>query len=650
MKILLPFLLFISLNTFATDIQKILNKAESLYAENPAESFAMYEKAEKEALKQNNTQFECQINLGKARYYLLISKYESASALLNECILRSENTEDHSSLTHALSLKGILLERVGEKEASHALQLEVLELNRQHADTFAIINSLNNLSLNYLEFDDPDSMKIILEQLDEHLPNFDEFDYYYYNQNWGSYFVLIEDFQRGIHHYQSALKIAEKQKMIDSKATVMMLIAKAYEGLGQMADARIWAEKSYVFSEENNLIYESYEALEAWISIEKLAKNYKKALELQDGWIRLDREINDIEKLQKVNAIESQLKLLEKEKLFAESQANLQAEKLSSQKERTKNAWLTAVVFLIVALLIFVAVIYRKTKILNSTISEQKKEVELKSMKLEEALESIEDSLTYSKLIQNSLLPSIETISKGFEKADVYYLPKDFVSGDFYWCADIPAGRLIAVGDCTGHGVPGAMVSIVCQEALNKVVKEMEIHAPGRILDEVKKLVSATFSSKSANLKDGMDIALMLIDDSGLTFAGANNPVWIFRESQNELPNIKNRFKIDEQLHLIELKADKQPIGTTHQTQPFEELHVDLKKGDYIVLLSDGYADQFGGDKGKKLKSANLKGLIRRIIDNQMDVSRQLAENFAHWKGELEQVDDVCVLGLKVKS
>lgn len=648
MKYIFCLIFLLSSAAFSKDIQKLLNKAELIYAENPAESFALYETAEREAKQQNTTEYNTQINLGKARYYILIAKYQSASALLNECILDAKTDEDGGALTHALSLKSILLERIGENEASHQLELEVLSLNKKYKDTASIINSLTNLSLNYLDMNDLDSMQIILEELDGFLPSFDEYDYYYYNQNWGTYFVATQQYNRAIQHYQSALKIAEELVMIDSKATVMMLIAKAFEDLGELKTAREWANKSYVFSQENNLIYEAYEALEVWISIEKAARNFEKALELQDDWIRLDREINDLEKLQKVNAIEAQLKLVEKEKQFAESQANLQAERLSNQKERTKNAWLTGVVVLIVALLIFVGVIYRKTKILNHTISEQKKEVELKSMKLEEALTSIEDSLTYSKLIQSSLLPSQESFSRSFKQAAIFYLPKDIVSGDFYWNAEISDAHFIAVGDCTGHGVPGAMVSIVCQEALNKVVKEMQLTEPAQILDEVKIIVSKTFSSDTLNLRDGMDIAFIKMKDNKLSYAGANNPLWLYRKDLKGFTSTHPKLKLDMDNCLLELKADKQPIGQTHQTVAFEQLEIQLEDNDFLFLFSDGYADQFGGEKGKKLKTANLKSIIRSILDNKLDISSELEKQFADWKGELEQVDDVCILGIQV--
>jgi len=349
-----------------------------------------------------------------------------------------------------------------------------------------------------------------------------------------------------------------------------------------------------------------------------------------------------------VNAIEAQLEIAEQEKIIALGEAELQAEKLEGEKVRTKNAWLIGVVILIVVLLIFTAYIYGRTKKLNGTINRQKEEVELKSLKLEDALTSIEDSLEYSKLIQSSMLPPLDLLMPTFKEAFVLYKPKDIVSGDFYWIHKTDNFTIFAVGDCTGHGVPGAMVSVVCHEALNKVVKEKGISTPGLILDEVRETVTATFGQNTTNLNDGMDIAICKIENDQLEFAGAQNPLWIFRD---EAIKLTEGFACEQigAKQLISAKGDKQPIGRYTNKSPFQTHRIQLKSGDAIYLFSDGFVDQFGGEKGKKYKASNFKELIASIANDKLSYQEaSLNSAFEDWRGSLEQVDDVYGLGVRM--
>jgi serine phosphatase RsbU (regulator of sigma subunit) len=214
----------------------------------------------------------------------------------------------------------------------------------------------------------------------------------------------------------------------------------------------------------------------------------------------------------------------------------------------------------------------------------------------------------------------------------VLYKPKDIVAGDFYWLENTKEGTLFAVADCTGHGVPGAMVSVVCSHALNQSVREFGKKAPGEILDKARELVINEFSSSQQEVKDGMDIALCLLKGKYLRFSGANNPLWIVRKTE-----------------VIELKPNKQPVGKHAQEAPFETREFNLADGDVLYLFSDGYADQFGGVKAKKFKSASLKKLLLSIHTLSMQEQRAiLEESFEKWRGSLEQVDDVCIIGVRI--
>jgi serine phosphatase RsbU (regulator of sigma subunit) len=653
-KVFLLVVLLLSFESVAQqDIQKILYKADDIYAENPAESFSLCETAEREAKESGDHSFDADIARCKARYYILIAKYDAASSELNKAILLYQEADDKYGLASIYSLKSILLRRIGDIEASHLMQLKVVELDRELNDVGLLISDLNNLSLDYWETGDEDSLLLIMEELESLSDEFYPTDFLYYYQNWAHYYELIKDYKRSIQQLQLALNVAEEQKMTDSKATNLASISRVYRLNGELSKADDFAKEAYEFSQRNNLTYETQEALTEWIAAKEALGDYKSAFDLQKKWTRIDKKIHDLERIQKVKAIEGQLQIAEKEKQIAEGEIALQKSNLAGEKARTRNAWLIGIVLIVLVLLIFTALIYIRTRKLNTTISEQKQEVELKSMHLEEALTSIQDSLEYSKLIQSAILPDAEEFISVFKQHFILYKPKDIVSGDFYWMNRKDDRTIIAVGDCTGHGVPGAMVSMVCHEALNKVVIEKQISEPSKILDEVRDLVTKTFEKKSQNLNDGMDIALCCIDNKNkkLKFAGAYNPVWIIRDKSNQLIESTDKrvvLEFENQL-LIELKGDKQPIGFYHNPHLFNQQEFTLLEDDSIYLFSDGFQDQFGGEKGKKFKATNFKKLL---IDSQkmlmLDQEYFINKKFEDWKGQLEQVDDVCVVGIRV--
>ncbi|MCB0476660.1 MAG: SpoIIE family protein phosphatase [Crocinitomicaceae bacterium] len=264
----------------------------------------------------------------------------------------------------------------------------------------------------------------------------------------------------------------------------------------------------------------------------------------------------------------------------------------------------------------------------NEVLAEQKDEIELKN-------QDILDSIKYAKRIQDSILPPVEKMDAMFTDYFVLFKPKDIVSGDFYWAEKIDGKSLFAAVDCTGHGVPGAMVSVVGNNGLNRSVKEFNLRSPGAILDQLREIVIEAFNAQNnMDVKDGMDIALCSIDYENLKleYSGANNPCVIIRDGE-----------------IIETRPDKQPIGQFINKTPFTNTVVDLQKGDTIYVYSDGYVDQFGGDKGKKLKSRPFKNLLLTIQDLPMDRQREKLDNlFEEWRGNYEQIDDVCVFGVKI--
>ncbi|MBL7884785.1 MAG: SpoIIE family protein phosphatase [Bacteroidia bacterium] len=280
-----------------------------------------------------------------------------------------------------------------------------------------------------------------------------------------------------------------------------------------------------------------------------------------------------------------------------------------------------------------------KVEVINQEVVAQKAIIEAKN-------HDITDSIKYAKNIQEALLPPLQNLHKEFNDAFVLYLPKDIVSGDFYWFAKRNNKRFIASVDCTGHGVPGAFMSIVGNTLLNEIVTEKNITEPAEILNELHAGVK-TALKQSGNAenerRDGMDIALCSLNEDGtiLEYAGANRPLWLFRKNKTG----------EEAFEMI--KANKFPIGGLEMEnevkRTFTNHSIPVEKGDLIYIFSDGYADQFGGEKGKKFMLGNMQKFVANIYEKPIvEQEKLLHENFLNWKGELEQIDDVLVIGFRV--
>jgi serine phosphatase RsbU (regulator of sigma subunit) len=272
-------------------------------------------------------------------------------------------------------------------------------------------------------------------------------------------------------------------------------------------------------------------------------------------------------------------------------------------------------------------------EVLEEKVQERTAEVVEQKHLVEAKQKEILDSIQYAKRLQEAILPPSGFINENLPENFVLYQPKDVVAGDFYW-AERQNGRFfIAAADSTGHGVPGAMVSVVCSNALNRAVKEFRLTETGPILDKTRELVLETFAKSVSEVKDGMDISLMCIDETSrkITWSGANNPLWYFEEGE-----------------LKEIKADKQPVGLSDHAGPFATHQVDCRPGTVIYLFTDGLADQFGGPQGKKFKYRQFEELLSEIHMRPMkEQMEKILQKFMTWKGTLEQVDDVCVIGLK---
>lgn len=274
----------------------------------------------------------------------------------------------------------------------------------------------------------------------------------------------------------------------------------------------------------------------------------------------------------------------------------------------------------------------QQTEKLEKQVAERTQEIREKNHILSEQNDEIINSINYAKRLQDAILPSEKVLIQLFKDSMVLYKPKDIVSGDFYWVEETEDKIYFAVADCTGHGVPGAMVSVLGHNSLNRCINEYGLRDAGKILDTLTELVENTLNKGTADVNDGMDIAICVWDKKDtLEYAGANNSLYLIRDKE-----------------LIETKADKQPIGKYFKRSPFVKHTFKLQKGDSFYLFSDGYADQFGGPKDKKLKYAVFKNYLMELdTESCLDIRNELDKRFEAWKGDLEQIDDVCIMNVK---
>lgn len=251
-------------------------------------------------------------------------------------------------------------------------------------------------------------------------------------------------------------------------------------------------------------------------------------------------------------------------------------------------------------------------------------------------LKLLKDSVNYAEKIQDAVLPLQELLNDVFPEYFILYKPKDIVSGDFYWIKRIKNFVYVVAADCTGHGVPGAFMSMLGITLLNEIITKSSLDNPDQILNSLRKKVKTSLKQTGEVMeqKDGMDIAICMINTENLhlQYAGAHNPLYIFRNNE-----------------LIEFKGDRQPIAIHIKETDFKNHQIDLQKGDAIYIFSDGYYDQFGGNGNKKFMVRQFKQLLENINQKPMNEQHDILNNtFGDWKGDNDQIDDVLVIGMRI--
>lgn len=408
--------------------------------------------------------------------------------------------------------------------------------------------------------------------------------------------VSLKDYHSGLTYDDLALIAAEKSGVLGNKVSAQIGLARCYEKLGRYEEALF---------------------------------HYKAHTVLKDSVSELENEgvfIEMQEKFKADEAFKANEILTQKNKI-----QDLEIAKNAEEIQNSRIVILSSIIGLVL-LVVLALTLY------NRNVIKQRA-----NQKLQDAYAIIHEknadilaSIDYASKIQEALLPTKEN-EKLFKESFFLLRPKDIVSGDFLWYAEAEGKKIIAVVDCTGHGVPGAFMSMIGNTFLHQIVNEREITNPAQILTELRRNVVRALNQKGdgVNRKDGMDMAICVYNSSTgmLEFAGANNPLFVITRGE-----------------MKEIKGDKQPVGYFEGLEkPFTHHSIEVATGDCVYLFSDGYADQFGGPKGKKYKYKQLKELLFENFEKPMQVQKSiLIASFDDWKGPLEQVDDVCVVGFRI--
>jgi serine phosphatase RsbU (regulator of sigma subunit)/tetratricopeptide (TPR) repeat protein len=588
-------------------------------------------------------------NIGKIYHHQ--KNFDKAQEYFNKAIAQYEVTNNKSYLANSLSGLGSVYVAKKDYARGEECFLKALEIKKALNDKKGISSALNNLAVVNFQTGRPEkTLEYFLQSMALKDEMGDKSGVVLTMGNIGSLYNHMNQPEKAVEYYDRAIALA---KVINDKDELMEMylnIASTYETLNEPAKALEnyklhLAIKDSIFNFQNSRQIaemqtkydtERKEKEILMLTTEKeiqhlLAVKQKAELANQESKLREQTLLNE---LREDEIYRQRLTLESNEKKVELLKKNEQVQNLELKKKQIQVYSFSAGLALLFLLSVVVLRGYRQKQKANRKLAEQNEKIALQKALIEDKNKDIVDSIQYAKRIQDAILPPENLVRRFLPDSFILYRPKDIVAGDFYWM-DVKDGLvLFAAADCTGHGVPGAMVSVVCSNALNRTVKEFGITDPGKILDKVRELVIQTFEKSESEVKDGMDISLCALDKASgqLLWAGANSPLWIVSEGQ-----------------LNEIKPDKQPVGVGVASKSFSTHKVEVRKGDLVYLFTDGFADQFGGAEGKKFKSANLKKLVMAVHEQPVELQRQaLLASFEAWKGPLEQVDDVCIIGVRI--
>ncbi|MDQ3192036.1 MAG: tetratricopeptide repeat protein [Bacteroidota bacterium] len=643
-------------------------------------------------------------------------RYEQALEYLLKSIKIKESINDKDGMAASYNNISIIYKKQGLLEQAIEYTMKSLKLNEETDNQKGLASSYNNIGLIFHEQNDIEqALEYLIKCLQLYEKINDQKNISKTLNNIGLIHIDKKQYELAMEFYKKGLKIEEKAGNIRDAASFYTNIANCYmrfftnyatinfenpeyKSLSKsnlLDSAKFYHGKAYdihnsigdrisliynitgfgsIFFQQKeplkalNKFYEALaisEELNSKIELKnsyghivdalKELGRYKEALEFFEKHKALSDTLVNTETQKSINRHEARYEYDKKQladSLRHNEQArineNLHQEEIKKKEVLIYSGAVGFIFMLVLALVLFKS--FRAKQKSNFLITNQKEEIELRHRE-------ITDSINYAKRIQEALLKETDHVSENLPSHFILYKPKDIISGDFYWSLEQHGCVYIAVADCTGHGVPGAMMSMLGIAFLNEITNGEKFLTPSEILEKLREKIIKELNQtgQEGENKDGMDISMACLNLSTkqLNWAGANNPIWIIssesEEGQDQKEINSNSASPVSNLILKEIKPNKQPIGYHPNQTPFINNVLQLKKDSIFYLITDGYHDQFGGAKGKKFKPAQLKELILNIHSKPMEEQKQILNSkFHQWKGELEQVDDVCIIGMKV--
>jgi serine phosphatase RsbU (regulator of sigma subunit) len=553
-------------------------------------------------------------NLGNIGHIYFEQKdYGKAEKYYQKALEIAEKNQLSNITNHLISLGNVEMS-LKKYETAEKYLFKALDLLKEREDLYGMGACYNSIAENY---EDQKKWWQALEYFQKSLEIARKIENQYgelVNLNSiGGIYLSLKNYPLAEYFLQNALKIAQEISAYDNERDTHENLAKLYE--------------------ETKRPFLALQSLRRYVHL----KDSLSQTENIKAFLQKELQYN-YEKQKLADSIRNEQALAIKNTEIAKQQAEIRAKK-------NEQIALFGGLF---SALVLASVLYNRFRITSkqkkiiekqkNEVEKQKGIVEAQKAEIEHKNQNILDSIRYAQRIQNSLIPNDKEWYQVFPKSFILYKPRDIVAGDFYWLEVHNGNVFFAVADCTGHGVPGAMVSMVCSSALTKIVIEENIIQPNLILERAKKIVVETFSKHSEQeVKDGMEIALCsfsLTNPYQLFFCGAKRPLWLLRENE-----------------IIEYEGNKIPISQFDhfEKQTFSQSIIDLKKNDRIFLFSDGYTDQFGGEKNRKIGSKNLKNWLKESAS--MPVAEQgiwLNEKLTSWQQDESQTDDISLIGIEI--
>ena len=651
-------------------IEALLKLSEVYYRTNPDTLIALCEKALKfidKELKSKPTPREKEIflvNKGSAYANMAVVQEDKGNLkksleFNNKALAIYKSVDYFSGISTVLNNMGKIMKMQGEFDEAINLYTESIKYAdlsdniKGKAYTIGNIGAIHYANGNYNE-----ALECFIKAKVMHKEVNDIFGLTISLNNIGSVYRNLNMLDMALKSYNETYEICIQSGDLKQQSNSTLKMSIVYGLQKDIINAIKFGNIALVKSIEGQSGPGVLKAYKNLYDIYKKTNNVPKALDFYEKYVVLKDSLNTEENQKAI--IEQRIQLDYDRKLIADSikfeegkKAELKVKNIEIEQGKKQRMMLYGGLSIFILLSLFIFNRYQVSQKQSRIISAQKNQVESQKQLVEEKNKEITDSINYAKRIQTAILPSNATVEKLLPNSFIFYKPKDIVAGDFYWVESVKSDEsrvmsnenpslnthhsqpiFFAAADCTGHGVPGALVSVVCSNALNHSLNELNTDNPAAILDRTRDIVISQFSKNDDNVRDGMDIALCSLNFSTLElkYAGANNSLYIARNNE-----------------MIEYPSNREPVGVHYKTTPFNCHTIQLIKGDTIYLFTDGYADQFGGENGKKLKYKPFKELLLTISKHPIkDQKIFLNKHFAEWKGDYEQVDDVCVIGVRI--